>query len=48
MMDSYLADNNHDHRKYALTLENINHFNLTAAKEKSVMKLSSKNHKSLI
>lgn len=48
MMDSYLEDNYHDHRKYALTLEDINHFNLTAAKERSVMKVSSKNRKSLI
>lgn len=48
MMDSYLEDNYHNHRKYALTLEDINHFNLTAAKERSVMKVSSKNRKSLI
>lgn len=48
MRDSYLQDNYHDHRKYALTLEGINHFNLTAVIEKSVMKVSSKNCKSLI
>lgn len=34
MMDSYLGDNYPNRQKYALTLGNINHFNLTAAKEK--------------
>lgn len=34
MMDSYLGDNYRNRQKYALTLGNINHFNLTAAKEK--------------